>query len=88
MAEDADPLITDEENPELTAADFSRAKPFRLVFPEAVASWTQHKQSEHPKVDIAFRLAADVAEGVRASGREYNAKVEKLLRDALAKGLL
>jgi uncharacterized protein (DUF4415 family) len=41
-----------------------------------------------PKVHIGFRLAADVVEGIRASGRGYNARVEKVLRDALAKGEL
>jgi uncharacterized protein (DUF4415 family) len=88
MAKDTDPVLIDDENPELTTADFARAKPFKLVFPDAVASWKQHGESEQPKVDIAFRLAADVVEGVRASGKGYNAKVEQLLRDALAKGLL
>jgi len=36
----------------------------------------------------AFRLAADVVHAIRASGRGYNARVEKVLRDALAKGEL
>jgi uncharacterized protein (DUF4415 family) len=39
-------------------------------------------------VHINFRLAADVAEGIRASGRGYNARVEKVLRAALARGEL
>ena len=35
MAEKHDPvLIDDEDNPELTDADFARAKPFSEVFPE------------------------------------------------------
>lgn len=37
---------------------------------------------------IGFRLAADVVSGIRATGRGYNARVEKVLRDALAKGKL
>jgi uncharacterized protein (DUF4415 family) len=37
---------------------------------------------------VGFRLAADVVAGIRASGRGYNARVEKVLRDALAKGKL
>jgi len=35
-----------------------------------------------------LRLAADVVNGVKATGRGYNARVEKVLREALAKGLL
>ncbi len=38
-----------------------------------------------PKLHIAFRLAADVVQGVRATGPGYNARVEKVLREALAK---
>ena len=37
---------------------------------------------------IGFRLAADVVSGIKATGRGYNARVEKVLRDALAKGKL
>jgi uncharacterized protein (DUF4415 family) len=35
---------------------------------------------ETPKKHIGFRLAAA---GVRATGKGYNARVEKVLRDAL-----
>jgi uncharacterized protein (DUF4415 family) len=45
-------------------------------------------KAETPKVRIGFRLAADVVEGVKATGEGYNARVETVLRDALAKGLL
>jgi uncharacterized protein (DUF4415 family) len=45
-------------------------------------------KAETPKVHIGFRLAADVVEGVKATGEGYNARVEMILRDALAKGLL
>lgn len=41
-----------------------------------------------PKVHIGFRLAADVVQAIRATGRGYNGRVEKVLRDALAKGKL
>jgi uncharacterized protein (DUF4415 family) len=37
---------------------------------------------------IGFRLAADVVQGIRATGKGYNARVEKVMRDALAKGKL
>ena len=45
-------------------------------------------KAETPKVHIGFRLDADVVEGVKATGKGYNARVEMILRDALAKGLL
>jgi uncharacterized protein (DUF4415 family) len=43
---------------------------------------------ETPKVHVGFRLAAEIVEGIKATGKGYNARVETVLRDALAKGLL
>ncbi len=79
------PKHVDADNPEWTEAAFARARPFKEVFPgrkmgrPSVAS---------PKVHIGFRLSADVVESVRASGPGYNARVEKVLRDAIAQGRL
>jgi uncharacterized protein (DUF4415 family) len=80
-----------DDVPELTNADFARAKPFKEVFPEQYAAWKRGRGRptvETPKVHVGFRLAADVVNGIKASGRGYNARVEKVLRDALAKGKL
>ncbi len=80
----------DAEIPEWTADDFARAKPFREVFPEQFSSWkrTGRPPAAAPKVHIGFRLAADVVKSIRDTGKGYNARVEKVLRDALAKGEL
>lgn len=43
---------------------------------------------ETPKQVINFRLAADLIEGIRATGKGYNARVEAVLREALAAGRL
>lgn len=43
---------------------------------------------ETPKVHVGFRLAADVVEGIRATGKGFNARVENVLREALAAGKL
>ena len=81
-----------DENPEWTEEDFARARPFKEGFPEYYAVWKRNKGGrppvESPKVHIGFRLAADVVQGVRATGPGYNARVEKVLREALAKGEL
>ena len=77
--------------PEASGVDFARAKPFKEVFPEQFAAWKRGRGRptvETPKIHIGFRLAADVVNGIRATGRGYNARVEKVLRDALAKGKL
>ena len=82
----------DESNiPELTSADFARAKPFREVFPEQFATWEKQRGRppvETPKLHIGFRLAADVVNSIRATGKGYNARVEKVLREALQEGRL
>ncbi len=81
-----------DENPEWTEENFARARPFKEVFPEQFASWDKNRggrpKVEAPKVHIGFRLAADVVEGVKATGKGYNARVEKVLRDAIAQGRL
>ncbi len=83
--------MTDEENPEWTAEAAAEAKPFSEIFPEQFTVWKNRggrPPVEQPKVHIGFRLAADVVKGVRATGPGYNARVEKVLRDALARGEL
>jgi uncharacterized protein (DUF4415 family) len=78
------------ENPEWTEEDFARAKPFKEVFPEQFRAWKRMGRPPvaAPKVHIGFRLAADVVAGIRATVKGYNARVEKVLRDALTKGEL
>jgi uncharacterized protein (DUF4415 family) len=75
---------------EATDAEFATARPFKEVFPAQYKAWKKMGRPPvaAPKIHIGFRLAADVVQGIRATGRGYNARVEKVLRDALAKGKL
>jgi uncharacterized protein (DUF4415 family) len=90
MAKKPDAFMIDEENREWTEKTAAEARPFGEVFPTQLATWKKRGRPpvETPKVHIGFRFAADVVEGLRATGRGYNARVEKLLREALAKGRL
>jgi uncharacterized protein (DUF4415 family) len=90
VAKKPDPFMIDEENPEWTAEMVAEARPFREVFPHLHATLKKRGRPtvETPKVHIGFRLAADVVESIRATGRGYNARVEKILRDAIVRGLL
>ncbi|WGF89065.1 BrnA antitoxin family protein [Marinivivus vitaminiproducens] len=83
-------MAKDRDNPAWTTEDFAEAKPFKDTFPKAHREWKRlgRPPVENPKVHIGFRLAADVVEGVRATGKGYNARVEKVLREALAAGKL
>ena len=78
--------------PEATDQEFARAVPFKEAHPEAYTGWKRGLGrptiDDRPKAYIGFRLAADVVEGVKASGKGYNSRVEKELRAALAKGQL
>ena len=77
--------------PEISDEEFAGAKPFSEVFPVVYETWKRGRGRppvETPKVHVGFRLAADVVSGIKAGGRGYNARVEKVLRDALAKGQL
>jgi uncharacterized protein (DUF4415 family) len=90
MTKKTKPPADFDENPEWTAEDFARAKPFSEVFPEQFKAWKKMGRPPvaAPKVHIGFRLAADVVKAIRASGRGYNARVEQVLREALDKGKL
>ena len=78
----------------LTAEDFQHFRPIQEVDPGIIEAAEQFRRrgrpalGETPKLHIGFRLAADVVKAIRATGKGYNARVEKVLRDALAKGKL
>jgi uncharacterized protein (DUF4415 family) len=84
------PPLTDEEGEvrELTREDFRGMRPIREVDPgmlEAVAEWRRklgRPKAVAPKVQVGFRLAADVVESLKASGPGYNQRVEEALRKA------
>ena len=61
------------------------------MFPEQFAALKRQggrPRLASPKVHIGLRLAADVVDGIRASGPGYNVRVEAVLRDALKRGRL
>ncbi len=64
--DDAPDLSTPEYQAKLAATPVVRGRP----------------KSESPKVRIGFRLSADLVEDIRASGKNYNARVEEALRRA------
>jgi uncharacterized protein (DUF4415 family) len=93
MSRRPDPFLADADSPEWTAEDFARARPIREADPamlKAVATFRRRGRPSvaSPKVRIGLRLSPDVVQGIRATGRGYNARVEQVLRDALASGKL
>ena len=81
----------DDDNPEWTDADFARARPFPEMFPELARKLRAQggrPRLARPKVHVGFRLAAEVVDGIKATGKGYNARVERVLREALEQGKL
>ena len=73
---------------ELTAEDMHLFRPIAEVgagMVEAMEAFRRklgRPKAEAPKVHIGFRLASDVVASIKASGRGYNARVERALREA------
>lgn len=92
MSRKRPPLIDKNgEVRELTAHDKVKATLLREAFPELAAHSRKmlgRPKSPNAKKLQSFKLSPDVIEGIRKSGAGYNVRVEKVLRDALEKGLI
>lgn len=78
--------VPDDENPELTGADFARARPFAEVFPE-IAAAARNKGGRpkvaEPKVHVGLRLPSALATWLRGDGTGYNARAQAILQRAM-----
>lgn len=93
MKKKVNPELIDDENPEWTDENFKNA----LSFSELPVS-LQNKLSkigkrgrpvsDAPKQMIAFRFSPDLVCAIKAVGKGYNMRVEKVLRDAFNKGII
>lgn len=82
--------IDDPENPELTEADFAKAKPFREGFPDVYAQLVAEKGRPFKAVairDIELTLASDLFEAFRTVEPLWRVKMETLLEAALRRDL-
>ena len=89
------PPLTDEEeaaihadpdNPEWTAEDFKKARPFKEVFPELYESWkrTRGAQKAPTKQLVSLRLDPDVIAHFKAQGAGWQTRINKALRKVMA----
>ncbi len=85
------PDLMDEENPEWTSEDFAKARSLREIMPSAFFEGMEKLRKRgrprlaSPKVVFSLRLPADLVQALQASGLDYRARVEKVLRAAVAK---
>ena len=76
--------VADDDIPEMTAADFARAKPARKVAPGVVAAMKRARgrpKLERPKEHVTLRLDAAVVEAFKAQGSGWHRRIN----DALAR---
>jgi uncharacterized protein (DUF4415 family) len=90
MKKRPDPELVDDENPELTKADFARAKPARDVLPElfgAKVASEALKPRGRPKLaqikqPISLRMDADVLAKWKATGTGWQTRMVEVLAKA------
>ena len=79
MSKRPDPELIDDENPQWTAADFARAKPFSSL-PAALRTTLRGRpKAAAPKVAISLRLAPDVLAAWKSTGAGWQTRMAATL---------
>ena len=80
-----EPDLTDADNPEWTEEDFARARPASEVLPPAVynALTRRGPQKAPVKRAVSLRLAPDVLEHFKATGKGWQSRINAALEDAI-----
>jgi uncharacterized protein (DUF4415 family) len=76
-------FVDDPDAPEWTAEKFARSVPFSglpLEMQHALTGRGRGPQKSPVKVSVTMRLSPDVVEGLRASGRGWQTRVDEALR--------
>ncbi len=68
------------DNPELTAEDFAKARPFAEVFPELAASIKKNGVIIQGSKPVSVRLSGVVVQTYRAKGPGWQARIDADLR--------
>lgn len=91
MKRKSNPELIDKENPEWTAEDFQHARPAAEVLPELVGpqfAAEMLKSRGRPraaatKTHVNIRLDADVLDAFKATGRGWQTRINRALREWL-----
>jgi len=75
-------IAADPDNPEWTAQDFRRAKPFTKAFPLLLKSG-RGQQKAPTKVAVSLRLTREVVEHFKAGGPGWQTRIDKALKKAV-----
>ena len=76
-------IAADPDNPEWTAKDFKRAKPFAEMFPALAKSRRVRGPQKLPtKVAVSLRLTREVVERFKADGPGWQVRMDEALKKA------
>jgi uncharacterized protein (DUF4415 family) len=75
-------IAADPDNPEWTAQDFERAKPFRRAFPTLARKLGRGPQKKPTKIAVSLRLTREVVERFKAGGRGWQTRIDEVLKKA------
>lgn len=81
--------VPDDDIPEMTMADFRRAKPVKDVMPELIEAAKRARgrpRSDSPKQHVSLRLDAEVVAGFRETGPGWQGRINDVLAKSLARG--
>jgi uncharacterized protein (DUF4415 family) len=73
------------DTPELTKADFAKAKPFAEVFPDLAASIRKGRgpNKSLTKKLVSLRLSPEVIEHFKSTGSGWQSRIDETLRKAV-----
>jgi uncharacterized protein (DUF4415 family) len=73
------------DNPELTKADFAKAKPFSEVFPDLAGSIRKGRgpNKSPTKKLVSLRLSQEVIAHFKSTGRGWQSRIDETLRKAV-----
>jgi uncharacterized protein (DUF4415 family) len=73
------------DNPELTKADFAKARPFFEVFPDLSASIRKGRgpNKSPTKKLVSLRLSREVIDHFKSAGKGWQSRIDETLRKAV-----
>ena len=88
MAQNRKRIRPDDDIPEMTEAEFSRAKRMRATMPEVVEAMKRGRgrpKAAHPKQRVSLRLDPQLLAAYKATGSGWQARMNDVLAAALPK---
>lgn len=88
MAQGKKRIRPDKDIPEMTAAEFARAKPLDAAMPKVVQVMKRGRgrpKSPEPKQRVSLRLDPRIVAGWKATGEGWQSRINEVLAAALLK---